>query len=71
MADTEGSQFTGVSDFLHRKTTDQNGRPYLQIVLPADRRAEIIKIAHSTPMAGLYIIKKQLLVNEKRRCRDG
>ena len=51
-ADTEGSQFTVVSDILHRKTTDQNGRPYLQIVLPADRRAEIIKIAHSTPMAG-------------------
>ena len=39
-------------DILHRKTSDKDGVPYLQVVLPKNRRQEVLRTAHSTPMAG-------------------
>ena len=42
---------TLISGILHKQTRDQNKRPYTQIVLPTIRRQEVIRLAHSTPMA--------------------
>ncbi len=46
------SEFVICKDILHRKTTDKDGTPYFQVVLPKNRRQQILRIAHSTPMAG-------------------
>ena len=41
-----------MNNVLHRKTQDADGHAFTQIVVPTNRKNEIIKIAHSTPMAG-------------------
>ena len=51
-AEDQTSDFVIVSNVLHRKTTDQDGQAYTQIVLPHNRRAKVMCLAHSTPMAG-------------------
>ena len=51
-AEDQTSDFVIISNVLHRKTTDQDGQAYTQIVLPHNRRAEVMRLAHSTPMAG-------------------
>ena len=51
-AEDQTSDFVIISNVLHRKTTDQDGQAYTQIVLPHNRRAEVMRLTHSTPMAG-------------------
>ena len=51
-AEDQTSAFVIISNVLHRKTTDQDGQAYTQIVLPHNRRAKVMRLAHSTPMAG-------------------
>lgn len=47
LANKEDSPVTAVSDVLHRQSSDQTGKNYLQLILPLNRRQQ----AHSTPMA--------------------
>ena len=49
---TENCEYTVISGILHKQTRDQNKQPYMQIVLSINRRQEVIRLAHSTPMAG-------------------
>ena len=51
-AEADNSEFLVINEVLQRQTTDQDGQKYTQIVLPVNHRQEVIKIAHSTPMAG-------------------
>ena len=49
---TENCEYTVISCILHKQTRDQNKQPYTRIVLPTNRRQEVIRLAHSTLMAG-------------------
>ena len=44
-AETDNSEFQVINEVLQRQTTDQDGQQYTQIVLPVNRRQEVIRIA--------------------------
>ena len=52
MVDRTDSPYVTDNGVLHRKTTDQSGNPYLQLVLPQTRRQQALQVAHSSPLAG-------------------
>ena len=46
------SEYTVNDRVLYRLTTKSNKEPYMQIIIPTDHCENIIRIAHSTMMAG-------------------
>ena len=48
----EDTEYVVHNQVLHRQTTDQMGEQQFQIVLPSNRRDQVIEVAHATPMAG-------------------
>ena len=46
------SEFVIENEVLQRKTRDNHGNPYTQIVLPENRRAQVTHIAHASPIGG-------------------
>ena len=51
-ADQENSPYITKHGILHRQSADRLGEPIWQIVLPVNRRQQVLDLAHSTPMAG-------------------
>ena len=51
-ADQENSLYITKHGILHRQSADRLGEPIWQIVLPANRRQQVLDLTHSTPMVG-------------------
>ncbi len=46
------SEYVVIDKVLHRQTMDQLGAPRFQIVVPSCRRLQVLRLAHTSPMAG-------------------